>query len=117
MFLEKTQLPIAKLGKILEALFLDGNVNNRTFPRRTAPSLMKTLSMGRDASSLHTASWKVVYIYVIVHTVLVTRNLTKSDEFRRNSARISCRFCKASVQLTAELQYYFCGRVSPISTE
>ena len=46
-------------------------------------------------------------------TVLVTRNFTKSDEFFENSARILCGFCRASVQLTAELQYYYRGECLP----
>ena len=46
-------------------------------------------------------------------TVLVTRNFTKSDEFRGNSARIPCGFRKASVQLTVELQFYFRGECLP----
>ena len=62
MFSERTQLPLGQLGKILEALFQSGNVVNRVFPKRTAPSLMKTLSVRREAPSPHTASWKVVYI-------------------------------------------------------
>ena len=73
--LSVTQLPIAQLGKILEALFQDGNVTNRAFPERTAPSLMKTRSMRREAPSPHTAPWKVVYLvnmslYMYVHIVL-----------------------------------------------
>ena len=60
--LSVTQLPIAQLGKILEALFQDEIVLNRAFPQRTAPSLMRTLSMQREAPSLRTASWKVIYI-------------------------------------------------------
>ena len=47
---------------------------------------------------------------------LTSWNFTKSDEFHGNSVRILCWFCKASVQLTVELQYYFRG-VSPISAE
>ena len=57
-----------------------------------------------------------MHICVCVATVYVTRNLMKSDEFRGNSVQILCGFRKASVQLTAELQYYFC-RESPISAE
>ena len=96
MFLEKTQLPIAQLGKILEALFLDGNVNNRTFPRRTAPSLMKTLSMGRDASIPQTASWKVVYVslYIQYLSQETLQNPTNSTEilcgFRADFAKLLC---------------------------
>ena len=41
--------------------------------------------------------------------VHVTRNFMKSNDFCGNSARILCGFRKASVQLTTELQYYFCG--------
>ena len=57
-----TQLPIAQLGKILEALFQDGNVTNRAFPERTASSLMKTRSMESEAPSPQAAPWKVVYL-------------------------------------------------------
>ena len=61
-FSERTQLPLGQLGKILDALFQDGNVLNRAFPKRTAPSRPKTLSVQREAPIRHTASWKVVYI-------------------------------------------------------
>ena len=50
-------------------------------------------------------------INVVEHVCIVhfTRSFMKSYEFRGNSAWISCGFSKASMQLTAELQYYFCG--------
>ena len=50
------------------------------------------------------ACYTIYYIYK--YTILVTRNFTKSDEFCGNSMWILCRFHKASVQLTVELQYY-----------
>ena len=102
MFLEKTQLPIAQLGKILEALFLDGNVSNKSFPWRKAPSLMKTLSMGRDASSPHTASWKVVYMSLYIQYL--------SQETYK-IRRIPQKFCADSVQILQS----FCAANSGIA--
>ena len=51
--------------------------------------------------------------YIVAHMVHVTRNFTKFDEFRGKSVQISYGFCKASMQLTAALQYYFCGKCLP----
>ena len=46
-------------------------------------------------------------------TVVVTRNFTKSDEFRGNSARIPQSFCAANRGIAVLLP----RRVSPISAE
>ena len=51
---------------------------------------------------------------VDAYTVHVTRNFTKSDGFRGNSAWIQCGFCKASMQLTVKLQYYLHWAYLPV---
>ena len=52
---------------------------------------------------------------VLIFTVHVTRDFTKSNKFRETSVRCSCGSRKASMQLTAELQYYFRRACLPFS--
>ena len=56
---EKTELPIAQLGMILDVLFQDEKVANRAFPKRKAPTQVKTLTQQKEAPTLYPASWKV----------------------------------------------------------
>ena len=51
--------------------------------------------------------------YYLRITVHVTRNFTKYDKFRGNSAWILCGFPKVFVQLNTELQYNFHGACLP----
>ena len=81
---------------------------------------MKVSRAALDVNFDEVGVWCVlVYISaasVDAYTVHVTRNFTKSDEFRGNSAWIQCGFCKASVQLT-DIAILLPLGVSPSSAE